>query len=468
MTDGTPLMVVLSAQPFHMPSEEIVHFDYFRTVCIPEFSGFFVTTLWNPLILQFAHSESFVMNAALGIGALRRFQLETDDFSHVQHGRTAPPCTINYSLSKYNMALRDLSNRIRTNDADPKLGIIGSIVFLAVEVLQGNEIGALTHMSSGSALLKSLSYSNCALPPGQPLSRTGKLVNLHSRISDFDDLGSAFTRLSVEEYTYVGSGASTHDTALPEMPSHFLSIIEAGRLLNNIIAFMYALFRRSAQPNLRSRPLDCLLDTIPTQVAQLQILLHLWLCTFNAFLSRETYLYLEDSTTRKDVLLVQHLVAWVKMSTYLQPGQMAYDIYLDQFQRIVDMTERVLKAGGTPWNKALLRGPCFALDIALAQPLYFVARRCRNPALRRRAIDIMKGVGKGGIYTGMAIAKVAQWIVMNEEAAGFQDGVLLEEGRFHDVTFEFDRVDRTATILATRMTPSGIWQELSEVLDVAI
>jgi hypothetical protein len=52
----------------------------------------------------------------------------------------------------------------------------------------------------------------------------------------------------------------------------------------------------------------------------------------------------------------------------------------------------------------------------------------------------MKKVGRDGIYTGRTIAKVAEWIVKNEESEIFRSGVVCEETRFQDATFDFDRL----------------------------
>ncbi len=114
-------------------------------------------------------------------------------------------------------------------------------------------------------------------------------------------------------------------------------------------------------------------------------------------------------------VIVQHLVAWFEISTYFCSGQMAYESYLSQFKQIVSMTSEIIKTDNKSWKGS--RGPCFTLDVAMARPLYFVARRCREPVLRRQSIDIIKKVGSGGIYsegiyTGKTIAKVAEWILI--------------------------------------------------------
>lgn len=260
---------------------------------------------------------------------------------------------------------------------------------------------ALMHFRSGSAILKSLSFPCCATPR---LSGTSQFLIVPSRIGDFDDLASAFTRLSAEEYTFAGPASTTVDT-IPDPPSRFDSIVQARKSINSIITFMYAFLRRSSLEHLDHFPY-CFPATVTLELDHIRAMLQAWLQAFNTFLCGQTNSDAEIDLGAK-VLLVQHLVACIKISTYFSSDQMIYDSYLNEFWQIMDMTAMIVEADNTLWRKS--RGPCFTLDIAMAQPLYFVAHRCRDLALRSRAIDVMKKVGRDGIYTGKTIAKIAEW-----------------------------------------------------------
>ncbi len=77
------------------------------------------------------------------------------------------------------------------------------------------------------------------------------------------------------------------------------------------------------------------------------------------------------------------------------------------------------------------------------------------------------GIYSKGIYTGKTIAKVAEWIVIQEEGEGFRNGVVHESHRFLDVTFEFDRFKRTATIWAIGRGLNGTLQHISKEVDLS-
>jgi len=71
----------------------------------------------------------------------------------------------------------------------------------------------------------------------------------------------------------------------------------------------------------------------------------------------------------------------------------------------------------------------------MAQPLYFVARKCRDQRLRMRAIGEMKKVGDKGIYTRRTVAKVAEWVVTSEIGVSAPGSFVPEERRLRDVCF---------------------------------
>lgn len=438
----------------------MVNFDYFRTNCTEEFSLFFDATLWEKLILQAMHTESFVLNAVLGIGALRRFQLESEEFS-IQN--MVPLATVEYITRKYSEASKELCYRLGASTTDWKLGVLGSIVFLAIEVLQGNETEALVHFRSGLAILKSFLHSNYDMRHTRNASEHSRLSSIQSRTDDFDVLASAFTRLSVQQCLFVGSHRTV--AIAPDVPIRFDSIAAARGSLNSIIAFVHTFLRCSDHKDLKILPFRPLPETVSLELAQTQAVLQSWHQAFSIFLSGTKKSDAKESYSTR-VLLLQHLVAWIQTSTHFFSGQMIYDFYLDHFNHVVDLATAIVEVDNSLLAKS--RGPCFTLDIAMAQPLYFVASRCRDPALRRRAINVMRKVGRPGVYTGKTFARVAEWIVKKEESYGFVDGALSEASRLQDIVLAFDYVEMGAAVSATNKTQNGALVCLVEYLDLLV
>jgi hypothetical protein len=91
------------------------------------------------------------------------------------------------------------------------------------------------------------------------------------------------------------------------------------------------------------------------------------------------------------------------------------------------------------------RGPCFTLDIAMVQPLYFVVRKCRDLDTRIKVVGEMR-VGGDGIYTGRTVAKVAEWIIKTEMGVLSNDSFIPSECRLRDVHFDFNHFTRIGRV----------------------
>jgi hypothetical protein len=471
-TSHAPLSLPKAIRPsLPIPSDEVHHFDYFQVVVTEEFSAFFNSNLYKQLVLTTAHHEQFVLNAVLAIGALRRFQLDPSVISPTWNDAAV----FAYVTKKYTTASRLLRQSIESGTATWRLAVLGCLIFIAIEVLQGHEFGAILHMKNAVAILKSVRSPDLPQPstPLSPRLLGGTASPSTSDIPEIvggnfpwgllggsEDLVTAFTRLSVDEYPFFGPAGPT-PSVLPTLPLRFESVPKARDSLNSIIGFMYSFFRRCGQ-NFNTLPLQPLPENISATLSDLKTLLQSWLRKFNVAIVGNTS-YSVDIIT--DILRVQYLCAWIQITTHFFYGQMIYDQYLPQFGKIVDLTSRVVDIDNISWPQS--KGPCFTLDVAMVQPLYFVARRCRDGLLRRRALEVMKRTGRAGMYSGARIAKIAEWIVRTEEGDEPLDGPISNERRFQDISFEFDQFTLKAEIWTTRIGSDGALKNISEVLDLS-
>ena len=69
--------------------------------------------------------------------------------------------------------------------------------------------------------------------------------------------------------------------------------------------------------------------------------------------------------------------------------------------------------------------PAFSLDLGITSPLYYTVRRCREPSLRRKAIDLLRAADcQEGIWNSRLVAKVVDTLVNIEESgiSGLESG----------------------------------------------
>jgi hypothetical protein len=140
-----PLALKLGHDP--LCDIDVVHFEYFRDVCAPEFALYFELALWERFVLE-ACTEPCIGHAALAIGALSRIHYRPGESSSL-----AEPAA-EYSIKQYNMAIRQLNNRLDDSIRSWELAIMASIVFIVIEVLQGHDNQVRTLLHSAFALLR--------------------------------------------------------------------------------------------------------------------------------------------------------------------------------------------------------------------------------------------------------------------------------------------------------------------------
>ncbi|KAF8857343.1 hypothetical protein BDZ45DRAFT_433268 [Acephala macrosclerotiorum] len=131
----------LSQKPcIELGDRERLHFDYFKDVCIHEFSLYFEDPMWERIILQIVSTELCMQHAALAIGALSRSQYHPEGSRHA---------ALEYSTRQYNLAIQTLRRRL---DSSPnyELAVLACLFFIHMEMLQthGNKVKMLLRTSS--------------------------------------------------------------------------------------------------------------------------------------------------------------------------------------------------------------------------------------------------------------------------------------------------------------------------------
>jgi Fungal specific transcription factor domain len=163
------------------------YFDYFINVCSKEFSLYFESPVWESIILQAASTEPCIRHAALAIGAMSRNNY------HSQSSELA----LEYSMKQYNLALRALNDALDDSARSWELAILGSIVFIAFEVLWGVDTRARMHLDGAFAMLGSL--------PEIGLGSTTDLGYLVSALSRLGGQISSFGTLYSRNWSGEGS-----------------------------------------------------------------------------------------------------------------------------------------------------------------------------------------------------------------------------------------------------------------------
>ena len=421
---------------------DVWNFEYFRVVYAKEFSLFLGTSVWETLVLRAALTERCILNAVLALGALSRNAVP----SSVRKKPALPPeFPIRYSLTKYNQAIQELNGRLAASPSSWELAVLGSLIFIVVESIQGNYDVAQMHLRGALAILKSCELSSDGSP--QPRADLAHVLNAFSRLHG--------QSLGLQEH-YIHTSLR-----FPVLPPAFGNISEARSFINSITGAINSLFWKGATQN------DGLLQlpSNPALERDLSILLGL-LDSWNALFSRFINCHVMDTKTESciKILLIHHRVARISALVYFNSSELAYDAYTSDFSTIVDLATKIIAAEQNPSTSRTQSSPNFTFDITLVQPLFFVACKCRDSTLRRYAIDVMENIRGQSFCDIRLLTRVARRVVTLEESQGSTSGmspcIIEEQDRLRDIELDFN-IAATCTIRAWKRLDGG---ELSEVI----
>lgn len=139
-----------------------------------------------------------------------------------------------------------------------------------------------------------------------------------------------------------------------------------------------------------------------------------------------------------------------------------YDEHLLAFGQVLHLSTAVMDTAHADFTKPRY-GPCRILDIGVVQPLFFVAQKCRDGVLRRKAFEIIRSVRQERVHDVVLLVEVLRWIIEREEA-DMEDGVIKEEKRLFEVDLEME--EYVCWVKAWRRRVDGSCELLSAVVTV--
>ena len=439
-------------------------FEYFRQTCVHDLVSPVEIDFWNHYVLQISASKPAVQYAILALSAQHQAFLMRELRKDDKCGSEGVSCAI-YSWRQYSKATTILQRQINSSPrtaATMEETLIICLLFIASEVLQGNYSAALTHLEGGLEIL-----SNC-----EPSTVAGNDLSTSS-------LAKVFKRLDIQASSYVGGrnvkpfsfNHISSQSSIPTLPSRhetiFIDVCDAFDSLNRHIAAVYH-FMRSPTPSLRHDPqygLRCVMDFkyepllhprtennsnfsgLFEKQRELVDALRSWALAFEAFIEKSSFHVSHPETGRDGVRMVrdsqQYAVLWTSyliivttLSTCLEPDECSYDMFLPEFQSIVEHAEFVLLSNvqDDPNSTGRTR---FSIEMTVIQPLYFTALKCRKYNLRHRAISLLHISGQEGVWDGKMLAVIAKYIVEHEEYQGIIE-CLPEQGQISELPSDAD------------------------------
>jgi hypothetical protein len=372
--------------------------QYFRERTVPVLSNFATVAqeFFNSTLLQAGHVEPAVKHMIIATALLQEAilchpgQYSTNRWYFGQH---------------YSKAVALLTDQGSNPSVETVL--MSCLLFLTCENFQGSSMAGLLHIYSGLKILKDWKTSR-----RQKTIAAGSADDLIQ-----NQIDPIFARLEAQTSVYRSAYNTNHPfysesparlQNIPSVPNVFKNLFLARDSLDEVAQWMFYI-------------LDMGIYVAPDSSAVLQIrtLLddwHLAFTTYTASLGDHDHLELRTASA----LEIHYRILSIMLEVSSAKTESIYDNYLSDFRALVQQCEDIIKyresAPARDWAEYGDRMSLFEFDFGMIPPLFLIACHCRDPALRRKAIRLMRYLHRteGAIDTCSA-GKIAESIMEIEE-----------------------------------------------------
>lgn len=347
---------------------------------------------WQTSLLQVAISDLGLRHAVVALGSLHESVCRRDDLisspEHVQRQR-------DFAFRQCNMAIRSLLQPISRKPSDLVL-LVSCILFMAFEIIQDNCKVALDHLNVGAKLLQR--RENC------PTSELGSITE--QRLIE-SELCAIFTRFQGSSQNQA-DGAVCPTKPTFESPHFFPGLRHAQKSLHEILDYIFFHASRSSTQtgdvNLLRQVISRLLDHLEQ-----------WHVAFNEL---PMLAHSRDKESRRGVALlrIHYLTASIMLKTLPFDNEMLFDDLLEEFDQVVNLCTDFVAPVETLSPSSWASASSFSFDLCIIFSLYFTVTRCREPSIRRRALNLLLyGRRREGVWHSGITGKVAEQVMLLEE-----------------------------------------------------
>lgn len=298
------------------------------------------------------------------------------------------------ALSQYNKAIKHLSQLMsRPSSESINIALLVCILFVCVECLRGDYQPAVKHFEAGMAIAKA------GTGGGSPNSRASGANGIREQVLPFFNRLELLSQLFGLRPTYP-YGLMPSQT----VPQTFSSIDEARDSVVHLINLSIRFVHES-----KTRRIDN--ELTPQDVAQrADLIIHMrkWKATLDTYLATaQTSPRLVEAAA---ILEIHYLAMTTWLHRSLYANECATDADVPLYDRAVCLAESIHECSTSTSPST------FLFDMQLISPLYLVAIKCRHPALRRRAIAVLRRfVRREALWDSHMAAAIAERIMEIEE-----------------------------------------------------
>lgn len=325
--------------------------------------------------------------------------------------------------------------------------LISCAIFITIEILLGNLETAIRHLEGGFLLIQTYINKKWTLLPGlynkDKHSFQTNRPTTYSSCADIPqssypthldghlaDLIGFFARLDLQMLTFLPSGR--YSASKPSNPPAYAISQLCQPLPNALSASLYRIIKqclywiRHYASAFRYSP------SIPAELYEAQ---QTWLSALKAwkasFLDGKQGIgflaaaeVMQDTMTPETAnLLLAYNLTFLKLHTALSASELIFLTRecIDAFRTILVHASTILtqRNEGSYFrdqdSSTQRRSSFFSLETSTIEPLYYTAIKCRHPAFRCRALDLLMIGGREGVWDGHIMSRVASHVILIEQ-----------------------------------------------------
>ncbi|KAJ5612548.1 hypothetical protein N7510_005742 [Penicillium lagena] len=316
---------------------------------------------------------------------------------------TVPTQRQQQALTWYSRSIGSLRRQIERGVVDVSVALVSCILFICIELLQGNVREALALYKQGLQLVRSTTA---------PTSTMIVITSVLQRMGPW--------ALIIGGIPHMSEGNCSGDESCAKTP--FPSISEARSCLHAFFPDWKSLDcdSRSRQHTVTSTPDSSL--HIRQKLLEHRILA--WHARFSTMLEVQRYTHthaaienrlLGKRNTHDGIiagLIMTYTSILILTQTIINYSESVYDAYNSEFVQIITHAPVALAATACDDDQQ----PPFVFDMGIGMPLLITALKCRSPAVRRQALRLQRQAPQiQSFYLGALATHVVAAIVAVEE-----------------------------------------------------
>ncbi|KAN0113266.1 hypothetical protein V8E51_006217 [Hyaloscypha variabilis] len=426
------------------------YFRHFQQTAAMGLDGAWGWYLWNQVMLQNSHQESFIWHSIIAIGALLKSHDTAYSMGMHPHSVIVPEKAKlhrDFAMLKYDKAVKLLHKAVCAGTANPRQALFGCIFIVSFEMLVGNRPLAIKHAQSGILMLQEWrAQKTFALGKTQsPLLSPAPLTIEDEIVEAIQNLDIQITTL-MDDHSLARHAEVMNDyrITIATLPTAFASIREAQIYLNLVvrrICHFIAMAQSSTESitltkkfdneppgqissitgmDIYSTPYFKVTDAVRTQQVQFATEIANWMSAF-APLFEKLCVKREDEEVPFNcayngaaMMQMQAIATTILTAGIVIRNEMEYDRFNPQFRALVDLATVVVELRQQRKKEITWAGG-FWIDIGITPQLFVVVTRCRDPVIRRRAIKLLEGWYIESSWDPRLIAQIGLFIMEVEE-----------------------------------------------------